>query len=72
MRTICLLFLTCSSLLSIGQETIKPTPNLSLKVDVKTIQRPVEKVFVTYYNYATSQRFTDSALVSEGKLHNLK
>ena len=68
MRTICLLFLTFYSYLAIGQETVKPIPNLTLKVDVKTIQKPVEKVFVTYYNYATSQRFTDSALVSEGKV----
>ena len=68
MRTICLLFLTFYSYLAIGQETVKPAPNLTLKVDVKTIQKPVEKVFVTYYNYATSQRFTDSALVSEGKV----
>ena len=68
MRTICLLFLTFYSYLAIGQETVKPAPNLTLKVDVKTIQKPVEKVFVTYYNYASSQRFTDSALVSEGKV----
>ncbi|MEY4047030.1 MAG: hypothetical protein RL284_581, partial [Bacteroidota bacterium] len=53
MRTICLLFLTIYSFLAIGQETVKPTPNLTLKVDVKTIQKPVEKIFVTYYNYAT-------------------
>jgi peroxiredoxin len=68
MRTICLLCLTFYAFLTFGQETVKPTPNLTLKVDVKTIQKPVEKVFVTYYNYAKSQRFTDSASVSEGKV----
>jgi len=54
--------------LATGQETVKPTPNLMLKVDVSSIQKPVEKIFVTYYNYSNSQRFTDSALVSNGKV----
>lgn len=68
MRTICFLFLTLFSYLATGQETVKPTPNLMLKVDVSSIQKPVEKIFLTYYNYANSQRFTDSALVSNGKV----
>lgn len=68
MRTICFLFLSLFSYLATGQETVKPTPNLMLKVDVSSIQKPVEKIFVTYYNYANSQRFTDSALVSNGKV----
>jgi peroxiredoxin len=72
MRIICLLFLTCFSFLAIGQELVKPTPNLTLKVDVKTIQKPVEKVFVSYYNYATNQRFTDSAMVSSEKVAQFK
>lgn len=68
MRTICFLFLSLFSYLATGQETVKPTPNLMLKVDVSSIQKPVEKIFVTYYNYGNSQRFTDSALVSNGKV----
>jgi len=68
MRTICFLFLSLFSYLATGQETVKPTPNLMLKIDVSSIQKPVEKIFVTYYNYANSQRFTDSALVSNGKV----
>lgn len=68
MRIICFLFLTFSSFLGIGQETVNPSPNLTLKVDVKTIQKPVEKVFLSYYNYATSQRIIDSAVVSEEKV----
>jgi hypothetical protein len=57
-------------LIAQGNDPVKA--NLSLKVDVKTIQKPVEKVFVSYYNYATNQRFTDSAMVSSEKVAQFK
>ena len=72
MRIIHLLLVCFSVNLLIAQGNDPVKANLSLKVDVKTIQKPVEKVFVSYYNYSTNQRFTDSAMVSSEKVAQFK
>lgn len=68
MRLIHLLLVCFSVNLLLAQGNEPGKPNLSLKVDVKTIQKPVEKIFVSYYNYGTNQRFTDSAMVSSERI----
>jgi peroxiredoxin len=68
-----LFFVFCSStLLLLGQGNDPGKVNLSLHVDVTTLLKPIEKVFVSYYNYATNQRFTDSALVSTERIAHFK
>lgn len=68
MRLIHLLLVCFSVNLLMAQGNEPANPNLLLNVDVKTIQKPVEKVFVSYYNYGTNQRFTDSAMVSSERI----
>jgi len=53
------------------QEGAKPA-NLTLRVDVGEMQKPVEKIVVSYYNYTANQRFTDSLLVGNNRIASLK
>jgi hypothetical protein len=55
MRIIHLLLVCFSVNILIAQGNDPVKANLSLKVDVKTIQKPVEKVFVSYYNCFSPQ-----------------
>lgn len=41
--------------------------NLTIKTDVASIQEPLDKVFITYYNTSTKVRFTDSADLRDTK-----
>ncbi|MFT3844972.1 MAG: TlpA disulfide reductase family protein [Lacibacter sp.] len=53
---------------SITAQDQKKKSNLTLKVDVSSIQQPVEKLFISYYNTVAKVRFTDSADVQTNKI----
>ena len=62
------LFFAGSSLLVAAQNSAAPKPNLSLTADLSSIQQPLSKIFLSYYNTSTKFRFNDSVDLSNTKI----
>ena len=57
-----------SSLLVAAQNSAAPKPNLSLTADLSSIQQPLSKIFLSYYNTSTKFRFNDSVDLRNTKI----
>ncbi|OYY04530.1 MAG: hypothetical protein B7Y76_02345, partial [Sphingobacteriia bacterium 35-40-5] len=55
--------------LLVAAQTISPAPkpNLSLTADLSSIQQPLSKIFLSYYNTSTKFRFNDSVDLRNSK-----
>jgi peroxiredoxin len=62
------LFFAVTSLL-VAAQTISPAPkpNLSITADLSSIQQPLSKIFLSYYNTSTKFRFNDSVDLRNSK-----
>lgn len=57
-----------SSLFVAAQNSAAPKPNLSLTADLSSIQQPLSKIFLSYYNTSTKFRFNDSVDLRNTKI----
>lgn len=67
------LFLVSSGFF-VSAQTTSPTtkPNLSLTADLSSIQQPLSKIYLSYYNTSTKFRFTDSVDLRNTKTANFQ
>jgi peroxiredoxin len=68
-RRIYILALVVSIFNQLNAQTINPSTkqNLTIKADLTSIQEPLEKIFLSYYNSSTKFRFNDSIDVRNTK-----
>ncbi|MEY2900968.1 MAG: hypothetical protein RLY89_74 [Bacteroidota bacterium] len=64
---ICLFFASATIIVVAQTTNPAPKPNLSLTADLSSIQQPLSKIYLSYYNTSTKFRFNDSV-----DLHNTK
>lgn len=58
----------------VAAQTTSPTtkPNLSLTADLSSIQQPLTKIYLSYYNTSTKFRFNDSVDLGNTKIANFQ
>ncbi len=67
------LFLVSTGFFVAAQTTNPATkPNLSLTADLSSIQQPLSKIYLSYYNTSTKFRFTDSVDLRNTKTANFQ
>lgn len=66
------LFFSGISVLVTAQTSPAPKPNLNLTADLSSIQQPLSKIFLSYYNTSTKFRFNDSVDLRNSKIANFQ
>ncbi len=73
-RKLLISFLFAGSSLLVSAQPNDPVPkaNLDLTADLSSIQQPLSKIFLSYYNSSTKFRFNDSVDLKNSKIANFK
>jgi peroxiredoxin len=66
------LFFAGISILVAAQTSPAPKTNLNLTADLSSIQQPLSKIFLSYYNTSTKFRFNDSVDLRNSKIANFQ